>query len=105
MSVRNGTSWSVAGLVLAVAGSLFSLGYVSNAEHLSPGHGLVLAAILLAPIMISAAPVVLRSGRRTRDARTLAAIVYVPTLPFTYLVGGAIFLPSFVCTAVAALRR
>ncbi len=102
---RRGGRWSTAALIMAVAGSLFSLGYLTNTENLTVGRGILLAAIVLAPVAITAAPVALRDHGRVRRVRALAAILYIPVLPVTFLVGGIIFPLSFIATAIAALRR
>lgn len=102
---RAGSRWSSAALLLAIAGSLFSLGYLSNTESLSLGRGILLAAILLAPIAITATPVILRDRQRVRRVRAVAAAIYVPVLPVTFLVGGIIFPLSFIAAVLAALRQ
>ncbi len=120
--------WSLAALALAVCASVALLflpiytqghessqtdaaGHVTNSsasssETLLEGDGSGEAAILLVvPIVIAAAPGLLKSHARIRMVRTLAALMLLPILPIGYFTIGGFYMPSAVAMFIAATRR
>ncbi len=125
---RSANRWSVAALALALCASVALLflpiytqghessqtdaaGHVtyssaSSSASLFEAEGFGRIAILLAvPILIAAAPVLLKSHARIRMVRTVAALMLLPILPIGYFTIGGFYLPSAVAMFIAASRR
>lgn len=123
---RSADRWSVAAFVLALCGSVALLvlpiytrgseSSVTNAagkitrtsasskETLLQGEGFGWIAILAVPIVITAAPMLLRDRPRIRPVRTLAAVILLLILPSGYFTIGGFYL-SAVAMLMAATRR
>jgi len=70
------------------------------------GEGVGWIAIMLAvPLVITAAPVLLKGHRRIRTVRTVAALMLLPILPIGYFTIGGFYLPSAIAMSIAATRR
>lgn len=124
-----GQSWSITSLALAVCASaallvlpIYPSGYsqttqvsghdtkttseVSNYETLlQDGDTLVVLAMLLVPIVITAVPVLLRRHPRATASRVIAFGLLLLVLPNGYFTIGGFYLPSAIAMFVAAIRE